>query len=85
MVSCGGQAAWLGDGWLAGAWGFFTVAGKNDPVDLVSNVWRGEGVLDALISLCGLGALGLPRYLYVWSRVHIGDRELGLVARGFCL
>ena len=65
MVSCGGQAAWLGNSWLAGAWGFFTVAGENDPVDLVSNMWRGEGVLDTLISLGRLGALGLCRYLYV--------------------
>ena len=43
VMPCSGQASWLDDGWLAAAWGFLTVAGENDPMDVVSPVGRRVG------------------------------------------
>ena len=42
VVSCGGQAAWLGDSQLAGVWGTIFITEENNPWDLV--VWAGGTV-----------------------------------------
>jgi len=66
---CGGQASWLDDGWLAAAWGFLTVAGENDPMDLVSPVGRRGRMeepdthLAAFDDLAGPGSSDTPAML----------------------